>query len=434
LWDFGDGNTSTLQNPSHTYTASGVYTVSLTATNGFGNDVFTQSSFITINLPVAPVAAGTFICPGTNASLTATGADSLFWYTSPTGGTPVFTGPVFNTPVLNTTTSYYVESSIFPAQQYVGPADNTIGGGNNYNNAIYRCEYFDCFSPVRLVSVKVFAQGAGVRTITLTNSAGTVINTANLNIPDGTSRITLNFDLLPGTNYELGIPGGNADLYRNNSGAVYPYNLSGLVSITGSNAGAPGYYYYFYDWELQEAPCTSPRTPVTVDVSAILADFSFTSVMETYTFTDNSTGAVTWFWDFDDGATSTQQNPVHEYTVNGVYNVMLVVSDGTCSDTIYQAITVLTVGIGEGTQDGIISIYPIPASGLVWIHYPDAKQNSGYYVEVFNMQGQIIRSVEIPGRQLKDKFRFDISGIAAGIYEIMIRSGQDDVRKRLVVE
>lgn len=36
MWDFGDGNSSTMQNPTHTYTASGVYTVCLTATNADG--------------------------------------------------------------------------------------------------------------------------------------------------------------------------------------------------------------------------------------------------------------------------------------------------------------------------------------------------------------------------------------------------------------
>ena len=37
-WSFGDGGTSTAQNPSHTYTAAGTYTVTLTASNAYGND------------------------------------------------------------------------------------------------------------------------------------------------------------------------------------------------------------------------------------------------------------------------------------------------------------------------------------------------------------------------------------------------------------
>ena len=37
VWDFGDGNSSTVQNPSHVYTTAGTYTVILTANNGTGS-------------------------------------------------------------------------------------------------------------------------------------------------------------------------------------------------------------------------------------------------------------------------------------------------------------------------------------------------------------------------------------------------------------
>lgn len=47
-WDFGDGNTSTDQNPSHTYEAAGNYTVSLTVTSSDGTDTLTQTSLIEV--------------------------------------------------------------------------------------------------------------------------------------------------------------------------------------------------------------------------------------------------------------------------------------------------------------------------------------------------------------------------------------------------
>jgi PKD repeat protein len=50
LWHFGDGTTSTAQNPSHTYSAGGSYTPSLTATNSSGSNSHTGSA-ITANLP-----------------------------------------------------------------------------------------------------------------------------------------------------------------------------------------------------------------------------------------------------------------------------------------------------------------------------------------------------------------------------------------------
>lgn len=58
-WTFGDGGSSTAQNPSHTYTAAGNYTVSLTATNSCGSDGETKSAYITVTEP--PVSNWTVI-------------------------------------------------------------------------------------------------------------------------------------------------------------------------------------------------------------------------------------------------------------------------------------------------------------------------------------------------------------------------------------
>jgi hypothetical protein len=48
LWNFGDGNTSILQNPTNTYIQSGLYTVSLTASNGAGSNTITQINYIAV--------------------------------------------------------------------------------------------------------------------------------------------------------------------------------------------------------------------------------------------------------------------------------------------------------------------------------------------------------------------------------------------------
>jgi len=55
-WAFGDGGSSTEQNPSHEYVGGGSYTVSLTATNGGGSDTETKVGYITVVSPSIPVA------------------------------------------------------------------------------------------------------------------------------------------------------------------------------------------------------------------------------------------------------------------------------------------------------------------------------------------------------------------------------------------
>jgi PKD repeat protein len=53
----------------------------------------------------------------------------------------------------------------------------------------------------------------------------------------------------------------------------------------------------------------------------------------TVKFTDKSTDAYYWYWDFGDKSTSTLQNPTHKYTKAGTYTVTLKVKDAAGSNT-----------------------------------------------------------------------------------------------------
>jgi PKD repeat protein len=79
-WDFGDGSSSTLQSPVHTYSASGTYTVTLTASNAIGSDAATSSIQVTV-LPPAVAFAGTDVsgCPGDSLQLQASGGVNYVW-------------------------------------------------------------------------------------------------------------------------------------------------------------------------------------------------------------------------------------------------------------------------------------------------------------------------------------------------------------------
>ncbi len=63
LWDFGDGQTATVKNPSHTYTSTGSFTVTLTATVGSGcTSSITKTNFIVIKTPTVSVGGTRTAC------------------------------------------------------------------------------------------------------------------------------------------------------------------------------------------------------------------------------------------------------------------------------------------------------------------------------------------------------------------------------------
>ena len=68
-WEFGDGSTSSAQNPSHTYTSAGLYTVRLKVTGPGGSDTATRSNYINVSSP-PPVADFTASPTSGNAPLT----------------------------------------------------------------------------------------------------------------------------------------------------------------------------------------------------------------------------------------------------------------------------------------------------------------------------------------------------------------------------
>ena len=306
-WDFGDGSgSSTDQNPIYIYTSDGTYTVILTATNPYGNDTYIETNYITVALPVAPVTTDDSRCGTGSLTLTATGSGILDWYDAATAGSLVNTGGTFNTPSLTTTTTYYVEDVILVPRYNVGNTDNN-SNGNNYTGNRYLL--FDVLTDLTIVSVEVNANGSGDRTIVLRNSIGTVIESTTINIPDGISRIILNFDVPTDIDYELDIS-GTTDLWRNDAGVSYPYTKPGVLSITNSSAGA-AYYYFFYDWEVRVGDdCISTRTTSTATIETELPVSILIDASETSICTGDNV-------DFTATPTNGGTTPTYEWQVNG---------------------------------------------------------------------------------------------------------------------
>ncbi len=431
LWDFGDGTTDTVQNPTHFYTTNGTYTVTLSIDNSCGGtNSYVQSNYIDINTPVAPNANDGTLCGSGSVTLNASGTGTLVWYDSPTGGNELGSGTIFSTPLISSTTTFYVENDIQSAPQNVGNINSSSGGSNyTFNSEHYLI--FDCLIPLILNSVEVNANSDGNREIILRESSGTVLYDTTIFIPAGISRIDLNFNLPIANNLELVGP-PSPGLYRNNSGVNYPYAISGMISINNSDAGS-GYYYYFYDWEVQEPPCISSRIPVVATIYPLpTADFSYSVTGYDVSFTNNSSGGIAYTWDFGDGNTSIQTNPSHQYSTPGTYPVTLITTDGNgCSDTLIQSVGVL-VGINDISYSGLISISPNPLiNNKTYIQFD--MDISNVTIQIFDRLGRKIFEKKINNikKGQQDELQLN-NNIESGFYILKIFNNDFNLKKSLI--
>lgn len=398
-WDFGDGEGSTEQNPTHYYDSEGTYTVVLTATNLIGGDTHTEVSYVTVEYPEAPTAEGDSNCPGESATLTGSGTGTLRWYDSAEGGVPIGSGESFTTPGLDETTIFYVEDDLFDSPEFVGPADNTFGGGGFFNGDQHLI--FNNPTPVILKSVDVIANGDGIRIIELRNSAGEILESLNVFIPDGESTVILDLDLPIGTNFQLGTAvGSSPDMFRNNSGGpAYPYTLAESVEITNSSAGED-FYYFFYNWEIHTHTCVSERVPVTAEVEEEsditineIQDLCIQSGPVTLTATE---GGGTW------SATCATciDNETGEFDPSvsgpGTWEITYDVP-GTCSYINTQTVNVIDcLGLND-ENIGNVNIYPNPTNGLITINIGNIDQG---IIEVKDVLGRSIVQVPFNSNQL----------------------------------
>lgn len=268
-WTFPGGtpSASTDQNPVVAYNTPGTYPVTLISTNSLGNSTASQTNYITITASPynAPSATGAQRCgPGT-VTLTAsgTGTGNLRWWDAAGNGNLLNTGNTYS-PSITATTSYWVDEE-FPAGNidYAGEFSNAFGAGAFFTANDIRGLYFDVAAPVILNTVDVFSNSAGDRTIEVIDINGNTVAEKVVFIPASPNTpytVTLNLPLYPGNDYFIKCR-GLVDLFRNSSGANYPYT-STHINITNSNASIPGYYYFFYNWVYTEVVCNTGRTEV----------------------------------------------------------------------------------------------------------------------------------------------------------------------------
>ena len=260
-WDFGDGTTSNSQNPIHTYLQSGSYDVSLFVSNGLGQDSILQTSVISINLLPAPITYNdtSYVSPA-NFQLT-TANNSAKWYLDVLGSPSVFTGSLFVTPSLNNNTNYYVRELGWGPLVYGGPIDTNIGTGYPYYGDKHLI--FDSYAECKLVSADIYAEQTSTVVFEVREDNGNIIDDTTITFNAGKQTILLDFDIPIGNNLQLGLGTINAGLYKNNDGAIFPYNISNLISFTGaSNSGTQNNWYNYYNLQFKEK-CLSDFSEVT---------------------------------------------------------------------------------------------------------------------------------------------------------------------------
>lgn len=365
FWDFGDGNTSTSQNPSHTYPSAGTYTACLVAINNCNTDTFCQQITITCPLPAASWAYNTNLLDVSFTSLSVN-ADSVLWDFGD-GNSSTQTNPnhTYATP------GTYV---------FCITAFNDCGSDSTCQSITVDC-------PLPLSSF--FANENNLE-VTFTSFSSNS-NSAFWDFGDGNTSTQTN--------------------------PVHTYAAPGTynVCLTDQNT------------------CGSDFTCQNVTVVCPLPQSSFTSTTVSLTaqFTPTATNTTSYLWDFGDGNTSTQIAPTHNYTASGVYQGCLTATSQCGSDVFCDSITVIGVGVEEIGASNSIALFPNPTDGEITLQLPESTPINT--IRIYSVHGKLIK--ELPGISGKQQsVQLSLEGYPAGTYIIHVLTNDDTFVSRLVLE
>ncbi len=418
-WDFGDGHTSTQQNPIHTYSTNGYKTVSLIVSNSHGVDTMIRTNYVRIDRPLAPSSSSQQSCTPTSFTLSASNnfGGTLHWYDQAEEGTLLDTGFTFTTPVLNESASYFVEEIIPPQIENVGPPNNSIGNGSYFNHPNTHYLVFDVHTPITLKSVLVYAGNTKNRDIVIFDNNDNIVHDTTIHLTTGDHRLNLNFDLAPGSGYRIECTTPNAMLFRNSGGTNFPYTISGKITIHGNSASNLSYYYYFYDWEIEGDECISRRRQVNASIMIPEADFTpHKNGLNVY-FQNNSSYTHTYDWDFGDGQTSTALNPFNTYHAEGYYDVTLIATGDCGSHSTTKNIAVFFADIYEYDAANNFNVYPNPFYNKIYINTP---YNEDLNIVLKNSLGQVVLNQVLEGGS--NQHLVPLNHLVSGLYFIKVYS------------
>ena len=293
-WNFGDGTTSTIQNPSHTYATAGTFTVTLTVVNfSTGCDYVRTFQLRVADEQALFTASQLEICRNTSTTFTATsiqGTPAIVSYQWNFGDGNVDTG--------NNIIHTYLQSGLYTVSLKITDVNGCIDSlvKNNY--------------------IKVVAPNASFAPTTPGSCLNAAVTFTDSSVPTPNHPLTTWY-----WNYGDGI----MDTLTSPP-FQHVYANSGVFSVTLKILDSFG--------------CTDSSTlSNALIISTPVADYiSIDTVScpgKPVIFQNQSTGnSLTYAWSFGDGVTSTQMNPVHVYNADGTYTVSLTVTDMYgCTDT-----------------------------------------------------------------------------------------------------
>lgn len=301
LWDFGDGETSTDQNPGHEYTSSGTYTVSLRATNTYGFDIEEKSDYITVVESRSDILLNTrrpfYLTSGSELEFDVTGPDSYLHYRGSRINLPVGTNVriVLRSDQDGAIYSQSGSISTLTFEDVDLYINGVLYGSRRSVSNVWVSAYSNMSSTLSLVVP--YPGYSGVKTYL---------------VVDGT-------EILPWS------PTETPEVHINN---MYP-NSGNLFQLSSPYGETWTYLLCSAEsYELIE-PSTPPDADFDYDI------FNYWGYYRSVEFTDTSEGNPTsWLWNFGDGYTSTEQNPTHDFVSRGPpYTVTLTVTNAYGSDS-----------------------------------------------------------------------------------------------------
>jgi len=180
---------------------------------------------------------------------------------------------------------------------------------------------------------------------------------------------------------------------------------------------------------------TSETFSTLVNVNPV-ASFTLSGNMETgsaIAFSNASSGAASWLWNFGDGQTSTDENPSHAFTDNGSFTVSLTATSNLGCQAIATKDLAVITGLEQWLSNQDLHVYPNPASDKIKIEM-DLTEAGTPEISLMNAQGKPLFNKQYG--LTKDLFseEIGISSLSQGLYLVKVTMSGKSYFKKFVKE